>query len=98
MEEVSASIVEAIHWRSWSGRRPELTGDISTNGIVMTGGGALVWGFDKLVAVQDRHPDPRRGRCDLVRRATARASCLEHLSETMQDGTMNLSRQRQMMQ
>lgn len=29
---------------------PELIGDISENGIVMTGGGALVYGIDKLVA------------------------------------------------
>ena len=25
---------------------PELTGDISANGITMTGGGSLIWGFD----------------------------------------------------
>ena len=29
---------------------PELTGDISANGITMTGGGSLIWGFDKLIA------------------------------------------------
>ena len=29
---------------------PELVGDISTNGIVMTGGGSLVYGFDKLLS------------------------------------------------
>lgn len=29
---------------------PELVGDISNNGIVMTGGGSLVYGFDKLLA------------------------------------------------
>ena len=28
---------------------PELVADISTNGIVMTGGGSLLWGFDKLI-------------------------------------------------
>ena len=28
---------------------PELVADISTNGICMTGGGSLVWGFDKLI-------------------------------------------------
>ena len=49
LEEVSASIVEAIHWVI-ERTPPELTGDISTNGIVMTGGGSLIWGFDKLVA------------------------------------------------
>jgi len=29
---------------------PELVGDISTNGIVLTGGGSLIYGFDKLLS------------------------------------------------
>ncbi len=38
---------------------PELVADISTNGIVMTGGGSLVDGFDKLI--EARTGIPHRG-------------------------------------
>ena len=31
---------------------PELVADISNNGIVMTGGGSLVDGFDKLITAR----------------------------------------------
>lgn len=49
LEEVSSAIVEAVHW-VLERTPPELTGDISANGITMTGGGSLIWGFDKLIA------------------------------------------------
>lgn len=29
--------------------QPELVADISHNGIVLTGGGSLLWGFDRLI-------------------------------------------------
>ncbi|MFR4978388.1 MAG: rod shape-determining protein, partial [Butyricicoccus sp.] len=54
-EEVTTSIVEAVH-TVLERTPPELTGDISTNGIVMTGGGALIWGFDKLIAAKTGIP------------------------------------------
>ena len=47
-EEVSTRILEAIHG-VLERTPPELVADISTNGICMTGGGSLVWGFDKLI-------------------------------------------------
>ena len=47
-EEPSTRILEAIHG-VLERTPPELVADISTNGIVMTGGGSLIWGFDKLV-------------------------------------------------
>ncbi len=93
-EEVSSTIVEAIH-AVLERTPPELTGDISTNGIVMTGGGALVWGFDKLIASKTGIPT-RVSEEAVSCVALGTGSCLEHL-ETMQDGTMNLSRRRQMM-
>jgi rod shape-determining protein MreB len=31
---------------------PELIGDISTDGIIMTGGGCLIFGFDRLIAAR----------------------------------------------
>lgn len=95
LEEVSASIVEAIHWVI-ERTPPELTGDISTNGIVMTGGGSLIWGFDKLVASKTGIPTHVADEA-ISCVAYGTGNCLENLSG-MQDGTMNLSRQRQMMQ
>ena len=47
-EEPSASIVDAVK-SVLEQTPPELVGDISTNGIVMTGGGSLVSGLDKLI-------------------------------------------------
>jgi rod shape-determining protein MreB and related proteins len=46
--DVSANVVEAVH-SVIERTPPELVGDISQNGIIMTGGGSLVWGLDKLI-------------------------------------------------
>ena len=48
MRSRSTRILEAIHG-VLERTPPELVADISTNGIVMTGGGSLIWGFDKLI-------------------------------------------------
>lgn len=95
LEEVSQTIIEAIHWVI-ERTPPELTGDISTNGIVMTGGGSLIWGFDKLVASKTGIPTHIADEA-ISCVAYGTGNCLENL-QGMQDGTMNLSRQRQMMQ
>ena len=47
-EEPVQQILEAIHG-VLERTPPELVADISSNGIVMTGGGSLIWGFDKLI-------------------------------------------------
>ncbi len=94
LEEVTARITEAIHL-VLERTPPELVGDISTNGITMTGGGSLVWGFDKLLAQRfgiEAHIAEDAVSC--VAYGTGKS--LENLSK-MQDGTMNLSRRRQMM-
>ncbi|MCL2815277.1 MAG: rod shape-determining protein MreB [Oscillospiraceae bacterium] len=49
MQEPAASITEIVRM-VLENTPPELVGDISTNGIVMTGGGSLIYGFDKLLA------------------------------------------------
>lgn len=93
LEEVSSAIVEAIH-SVLERTPPELTGDISSNGIVMTGGGSLICGFDKLVA--SKTGIPTRVADEAVSCvAYGTGNCLENLS-SMQDGTINLSRQRQL--
>jgi rod shape-determining protein MreB len=48
LSEPSNAIVEAIH-SVLERTPPELVGDIITNGIVLTGGGSLVYGLDKLI-------------------------------------------------
>ncbi len=92
-EETSGSILEAIHG-VLERTPPELVADISTNGIVMTGGGSLLWGFDKLVQSHtgiETHVADDAISC--VAYGTGKS--LDSLDQ-MQDGTMNLSRRKQM--
>lgn len=49
LEEPATMIVEAVH-SILENTPPELAADISDRGIVMTGGGALIDGMDKLIA------------------------------------------------
>lgn len=48
LEEPISSIVEAVH-SVLEKTPPELAADISDRGIVMTGGGSLIYGLDKLI-------------------------------------------------
>lgn len=92
-EEPVERILEAVH-AVLERTPPELVADISGNGIIMTGGGSLVDGFDKLLTA-------RTGIRTVV--ADDAISCvalgtgksLDSLN-TMTDGTMNISRRRQM--
>ena len=73
---------------------PELVADISTNGIVMTGGGSLVHGFDRLIETRTGiHTQVAEDAISCVAEGTGRS--LESI-KSMQDGTMNLSRRQQM--
>lgn len=49
LEEPATMIVDAVH-RILENTPPELAADISDKGIIMTGGGALIDGLDKLIA------------------------------------------------
>ncbi len=49
LDEPISAIVESIHWVIEKSP-PELAADISNNGIVLTGGGALLNGLDKLLS------------------------------------------------
>lgn len=92
-EEVSERIMETIH-QVLENTPPELVADISDNGIVMTGGGSLIWGFDKLVESRTSiktHVADDAVSC--VAYGTGKA--LDWVGD-MQDGTINLSRRRQM--
>ena len=92
-EEPVERIMEAIH-SVLERTPPELVADISTNGIVMTGGGSLVYGFDKLVTARTGiHTVIADDAISCVALGTGKS--LDSLN-AMQDGTMNLSRRKQM--
>jgi len=92
-EEVAERILETIH-QVLENTPPELVADISNNGIVMTGGGSLIWGFDKLVESRtsiETHVADDAISCV----AYGTGKTLDWVND-MQDGTINLSRRRQM--
>ena len=92
-EEPVERIMESIH-SVLERTPPELVADISTNGIMMTGGGSLVSGFDKLVEARTGiHTVIAENAISCVALGTGKS--LDSLN-SMQDGTMNLSRRRQM--
>jgi rod shape-determining protein MreB len=72
---------------------PELVGDISSNGIILTGGGSLIYGFDKLLAnktgISVRVADDA---VSCVAIGTGKA--LEHIGY-IPEGVLNISRSRQ---
>ena len=91
-EEPVERIMEAVH-QVLERTPPELVADISTNGIVMTGGGSLVKGFDKLVTARTGIPTVvAENAIQCVAEGTGKS--LDSVSD-MQDGTMNLSRRKQ---
>ncbi|MBQ2819422.1 MAG: rod shape-determining protein MreB [Clostridia bacterium] len=94
LEETASKIVEAVH-SVLETTAPELVGDIATNGIVMTGGGSLLYGFDKLIemktGIATRVADDA---ISCVSYGTGKA--LDSIA-SMQDGTMNLARRRQIL-
>ena len=73
---------------------PELLGDILRNGIVMTGGGSMLYGFDKLVT-QATGIKTRVAEDAVSCVAIGTGKSLDHL-EMLHEGTLNLSRERKM--
>ena len=92
-EEPVERILEAIHG-VLERTPPELVADIFNNGIVMTGGGSLVDGFDKLIEARTGiHTVVAEGAISCVAEGTGKS--LDSLN-AMTDGTVNLSRRKQM--
>ena len=92
-EEVLARIIEAVH-TVLERTPPELVADISTNCIVMTGGGSLVWGLDKLIEAKTGiHTYVADDAISCVAYGTGKT--LDNVSQ-MQDGTMNIARRQTM--
>ena len=91
-EEPVERILEAVHG-VLERTPPELVADIANNGIVMTGGGSLVRGFDKLVTARTGiHAMVAENAIQCVAEGTGKS--LDSIQD-MQDGTMNLSRRKQ---
>lgn len=72
--------------------QPELVADISHNGIVLTGGGSLLWGFDRLIG---ERTGISCGVADDAESCVAYGcgKSLKWLGQ-MQDGTINLARKK----
>jgi rod shape-determining protein MreB len=89
LTETAMAIFEAVH-SVLELTPPELVGDISTNGIVMTGGGSLLSGLDKLlsslIGIPVRVADEP---ISCVARGTGMA--LENLND-LQDGLLFISK------
>ena len=72
---------------------PELVGDISNNGIVLTGGGSLVYGFDQLLAhITGINVRIANDAISCVANGTGKA--LEDI-KYIPDGVLNISRNKQ---
>ena len=91
LESPITSVVEAI-LGVIEKTPPELMGDIIRNGIIMTGGGSLLWGFDKLVERVTRIPT-RVAEDPISCVAIGTGLSLEHL-DLMREGTLNLAKDR----
>ena len=87
------SILEAIH-NVLERTPPQLVGDLDKNGIIMSGGGSLIYGIDRLI---ERSTNIRTVVVDdaISCAAYGAGKMLLHL-EDMQDGMMNFYRKRQL--
>ena len=92
-EEVTERILETIH-RVLESTPPELVADISQNGIILTGGGSLLWGFDKLIETRTNIHTHIADDAELCV-GYGIGKSLELVGD-MHEGTINLARRRQM--
>lgn len=73
---------------------PELIADISSNGIVLTGGGCQLWGFDQLIAERTGIPCTIADDTDSCV-ALGCGKSLQWMNQ-MQEGTINIARKKLM--
>ena len=91
LEEPITAIIEAV-CSVIERTPPELIGDIITNGIVMTGGGSLLYGLDKLIEyATDIRTRVAKKAVSCV--AIGTGMSLEHIN-SIPEGVINISRQR----
>jgi len=93
LEEPITDIIEAV-CSVIERTPPELIGDILHNGIVMTGGGSLLYGLDRLIeSVTGVRTRVAKNAVSCVAIGTGKS--LE-LMNTIPEGVLNISRQRQL--
>ena len=91
LEEPITAIIEAV-CSVIERTPPELIGDIITNGIVMTGGGSLLYGLDKLIQyATDIKTRVAKKAVSCV--AIGTGMCLDNIG-SIPEGVINISRQR----
>jgi rod shape-determining protein MreB len=73
---------------------PELVGDISENGLVLSGGGSLLYGMDKLV--NERTGIATHVVDDALSCTAYGAGRMLSRLDSMRDGMMNFARRRQL--
>ena len=89
LAEPVTAILDAVSWVI-ENTPPELLGDILHNGIVMTGGGSLLYGFDKLIT-QVTGIETRVAKDAVSCVAIGTGKSLDNL-ELLHEGAINLSR------
>ena len=91
--EPVVSIMEAVH-NTLERTPPELVGDLSANGIVMSGGGSLLFGLDQII---ERSTGIRTVVVDdaVSCAAYGAGKMLKHLND-MPEGMVNFARKRQL--
>ena len=91
LAEPVTAILDAVCWVI-ENTPPELLGDILRNGIVMTGGGSLLYGFDKLIT-QVTGIQTRVAKDAVSCVAIGTGKSLDNL-DLLHEGAVNLSRDR----
>ena len=92
-EENIEAIVEAVH-NVLESTSPELVADLSQNGIVLTGGNSLLWGFDKLISSRTSIAALTADDADLCV-ANGLGKALSKVGD-MAEGPLRLARKKQM--
>ena len=93
MAEPTKKILEAVHL-VLERTPPELVGDIARNGIIMSGGGSLLYGLDKLIA-HDTGISTIVVDDALSCTVYGAGKMLSNLDD-MEDGMINIARKRQL--
>ena len=93
LAEPAEIILETIHM-VLERTPPELVGDISENGVVLSGGGSLLYGMDKLVSA--RTGIPAHVVDDALSCTAYGAGRMLSRLDSMRDGMMNFARRRQL--
>ena len=93
LAEPTETILETIHM-VLERTPPELVGDISENGVVLSGGGSLLYGMDRLVS--ERTGIPAHVVDDALSCTAYGAGRMLSRLDSMRDGMMNFARRRQL--